>query len=145
MALTANKEQITIRPDTLKPIRNMNVASSTEIFEGAIVAVDASGDAINGPTTGAFLFMGFARGTVNNTGAATTDTPLRVEKGALEQLTMDSAPSDVDLGKPVYYTDDDEVSLTIVVTTGVAGSQVGVLHSIVSGTTIFVDTQKSIT
>ncbi len=145
MALTANKETITVRPDMLKPVRNMNVASATEIFAGAMVVVDGSGDAINAPATGALLWMGFARNFVNNTGAATTDTPLLVEKGAVEQLTMDSGPSDVDLGKPVYYTDDDEISLTIVPSTGVAGSQVGVLHSIVSGTTVLVDTQKSIT
>ena len=145
MALTDNKIRKMERPDLEIPIR-LNVAAGENIFVGAIVALDGSGNAINALITGAEFFMGITPNGFDNTGGGiTTDTPLEVVKGQIEELTMDSSPSDVDLGKKVYYTDDDKVSLTIVVTTGIPESQVGVLRQIVSGTTVDVDTSKAIT
>lgn len=146
MALTDNKSREIQRPDLSIPT-NINAKGTIKFFRGAII-VNNAGEADNAPVTGALPFLGFARAFLDLTGLASqTNKDFQIEKGAIEKMVMDVAPSETDIGKKVYYVADDKVSLTIVVTTGVPESQVGVLHEIetAGGVDVFIDTSKAIT
>ncbi len=146
MALSDNKERKFQQAQLIKKF-NMNVAANTEIFEGAAIALDADGNAIPAPATGAFSFMGIAANYVDNLAPidATTNFPLVVDSGQIEQMTMDVAPDPEDIRGALFYTDDNEVSFTKVAVTGVAGSQVGILWKIIDGTEVLVDLSKALT
>lgn len=128
MALTENTLHDGQRPDLSKPRPPETVAATTEIFAGAFVAFDGSGDLVNAPATGALTFAGIANNYYNNTGVgATTTNVLEFEPMELLKYAVTGAAA-TNIGEKVYYTDDDALSMTIVPATGVAGSQVGRLH-----------------
>jgi len=146
MALTSAKKR-KVTPLGRDPIvKHFNIATATTIFAGAHVSLNATnGEAKNAPVTGAEFYMGIAQNTVDNqTGSSTTDFPLIVETESIERMVMDVAPDPEDIGQPVYYTDNDEVSLTIVAVTGVAQSQVGILTKIISGTDVQILQNKAV-
>jgi hypothetical protein len=142
MALTENTVHEFQRPQDAKR-RKINVAASTEIFKGAFIAIDAAGDAINAPATGAFTFVGVAEEYYNNTAVtATTDFPLSVRFEDILKHAVTGA-TEIVVGNKVYYTADDALSMTIVGGTGVAGSQVGRLQGFHKDTTPLVDLSKN--
>lgn len=129
MALTANKERITQRPD-LAFETYFNVAASLEIFQGALLSVDASGNIVKAVSTA--RCAGVAYEYYNNTVASPTTTkPLRVEYNHIEQFTL-AGVTDAAIDTLVYATADD--TLTLTPNTCI----VGYIRKI-SGTTIWVE------
>ncbi len=127
MALSDNTLHQFQRPDLATPVSPVNVAAATTIYAGAFVAIDGSGDAIPAPATGASPYIGIAKNKVENPGAITTNKPLELLAAKILIHAVTGATADL-IGDPVYYTDDDALSMTIVPSTGVARSQVGTLH-----------------
>ena len=93
-------------------IRNLNVAAAETIYKGAIVAIDAAGDAIAAPAAQNEEFVGIAEESYDNSaGAITTGNPLQVRCSGLVEMTL-AAVTDADLGKAVYYVDDETGTVT---------------------------------
>lgn len=113
MALTKAKRRITRLPDS-NPTRGMQVAASVEIFAGAIVAMDASGFAIPAPATQDAEFAGIAKEGFDNSASLTEtdEKELEIEAGHLEKILLNTTPALTDIGKAVYYVDDEKVTFT---------------------------------
>jgi hypothetical protein len=143
MALTAHKSRKIKDPDDIK-VRNMNVAASTVIYNGAIVAIDGSGDVTPAPASQATQVVGIARNGFDNSASltATTDRPLVVEIGQVELFEFDAAIDDTDVGSAVWYVDDEQVSTTNPAT--IAGAQIGTLLRVEATPNGWVDTSKAV-
>jgi hypothetical protein len=99
------------------------------LYNGAIVTLNATGEGAPADPARLEFFMGIARDGYDNTGgAATTDHELIVETGHIELMKFNGAITDADIGKKVWYVDDEFVTLTDPVT--IAQAQVGVLVSV---------------
>jgi hypothetical protein len=142
MALTDNRVVESQRPDMAFPRPPQDVAASQTIYRGAFVAFDGSGNLIPAPATGANTFAGVADTYyLESTASPTTDKPVRLQPIAILKHAVTGAV-DTNIGEKVYYTADDTLSMTIVPTTGVAGSQVGRLHGFHKDGTPLVDMTK---
>ncbi len=133
MALTDNLRRKTA-DDVLKErgIR-MNMNAASEIFEGSIVYRDnTTGRAVITGATGNNRVAGIARNHVNNTGAITTDKPLFVVRGHLEEMTVGGTSASTE-GDPVYAVIDDDANLT-----SASRSLVGFVYEHISGTLNYV-------
>lgn len=120
--------------------RNVDVAAGAVIWQGAIVAGTATG-AVPAPGAQNEPFIGIAKFSYDNTGAAlTTDQPLELEVGQMELLTLSTTPVQDDLGKPVYYVDDQTVTLT---PPADLTTRVGTIARIKSGSLIYVNTKNN--
>ena len=129
MALTAAQTIKVSRPDLSTPPSEVGVAAATTIYKGAIVVANGSAFGTNAPTDGDLRFLGIARETADNATGAAGDINVQfapVELWHYPVTGTTGAPEEISL--PVYYTDDDTLSLTIVAGTGVAQSQVGAIE-----------------
>lgn len=92
------------------------VAADTRIFRGALVALDASGNAIPATTSTANI-RGVAMAEADNTGGAAGDVAVGTAKGVFhfKQTGLDRT----DIGADVYVGDDQTVAASG--TTNVAG------------------------
>ncbi len=142
MALTDNITVTFQRPDLSKPSPPMNAAAAVELFTGAFLCFDGSGDIVPAPVTGALVFAGVSKEHIDNlTGAITTDKPVEFQTVEILKYAVTGADN-TNIGDKVYYTDDNVLSMTIVPSTGVAGSQVGRLHGFDTDSTALTDFSK---
>lgn len=138
-ALTVNKKR---RPQTnFSRNRKFKVAATTEIFEGAMVAIDAAGNLV--PASGILRFVGIAAHDFDNSaGAITVDRVIAVNIGQIEQVNAGVAPDPEDIGLPAFFTDDNTITITPPIAPALQNAMVGTLYDIISGTTVEIDTSK---
>jgi hypothetical protein len=90
------------------------VAAATKIWQGSLVALNASGNAVPGSVATTLKGFGRAEGTVDNTGGAAGDQTVDVKKGIFR--FGNSAGGDLiaraDIGNDCYIVDDQTVAKT---------------------------------
>lgn len=102
------------------------VKAGAKIFDGALVALDATGYAIAGDVAVGLLAAGRAEEFVDNTSGADGDVTVRVRRGVFKWANDTVGPvTSEDLLKPCYILDDETVTITA---TGasVAGTIIGI-------------------
>ena len=109
-ALTENSMRNTQKP--LVPIKTyFDVPASTEIFKGAICHINAAGEATPVDGVATKIVAGIAAEYYKSGASATTNKPLPVEFNHLVWLPT-GALTKADIGKAVYASDDNTVTLT---------------------------------
>ncbi len=83
------------------------VAASTQIFNGALVALNAAGEAIPAIPTGAVM-RGVALTEADNTTGAAGDATVEIDRGPY-LVTNDGSLDRTDIGTDVYVIDDNTV------------------------------------
>ena len=90
------------------------VAADTKIFAGALVVLNAAGDAAPGSTATGLTARGVAAATADNTGGAAGDIAVDVRKGVFR--FNNSAGADeitrAEIGDDCYIVDDETVAKT---------------------------------
>lgn len=89
------------------------VAAATIIYKGALVALNAAGDAIPAINTAGFIVVGIADHQVDNSGGAAGDLSVVCMRGSFS-LNGEGGdlPTAALLGRPVYAASDNEVEAT---------------------------------
>lgn len=109
-ALTANRNT----PSRSGDLREPPVKGATTIFQGAMVAIDASGAAVPAASVAALKVIGRAENAVDNSAGATGDRRVKARPGIFR--FDNSAAGDLiglkDVGSPCYAVDDHTVALT---------------------------------
>ena len=87
------------------------VEAATIISDGAIVALDVSGNALDAASTVTGIAIGRADGGVDNSAGAAGALKVRVKRGVFS-LALDTThpPTKADIGKRVFMTAPDTVS-----------------------------------
>jgi hypothetical protein len=110
MALTAERD--TKQKEGV--FRVLPVAASTKIYQGALVAVNASSLAVPGATATTLKAAGRAEETVDNSAGSAGDKKISVRRGVFQYAN--SADADLialkDIGANCYIVDDQTVALT---------------------------------
>ncbi|MDE0901209.1 MAG: hypothetical protein OSA41_05785 [Erythrobacter sp.] len=110
MALSADRNT----PRKEGDFRQFPVAADTKIFAGALVCLNAAGDATPGAVATTLTAVGRAEAQADNTGGAAGDLSVDVRKGTFRYAN--SAAADEigreDIGKTAYVVDDETVALT---------------------------------
>ncbi len=89
------------------------VAASTTVFAGAIVMIDASGNAIEGATATGQIAVGRCENTVNNDSGSAGDFDVEIRTGIFAYENSGGDPVTVaDIGNDVFIEDDQTVSRT---------------------------------
>lgn len=90
------------------------VAASTKIYQGAIVAVNASSLAVPGATSTTLKAAGRAEETVDNTAGSAGDKKISVRRGIFQYANSASTDEIAlkDIGSNAYIVDDQTVALT---------------------------------
>ena len=110
MALSADRNT----PRVEGPIRRRPVAADTVIYTGALVAQNASGNAVPGSTATGLTALGRAEARADNTGGSAGDVTVQVRRGIFRFNNSSSADliEGDDIGKTAYIVDDETVALT---------------------------------
>ncbi len=90
------------------------VAATTKIFNGSLVALDASGNAVPASTSTSLTAVGRAESTVDNSGGSAGDQVVRVRQGTFRFANSADADAitQAEVGKPCYLVDDQTVAKT---------------------------------
>jgi len=107
MALTDNRSTPRRNADDV----NDPVASAQKIFQGAIVMLNASGNAIKGVTATGLTPRGVAQALVDNTSGADGDVSIAARKGCF-RFKNDASIARADIGGTAYVVDDETVAKT---------------------------------
>ncbi|KTE24455.1 MULTISPECIES: hypothetical protein [unclassified Sphingopyxis] len=93
---------------------NRAVAANVKIWQGAFVALSATGYATPGAVATTLKADGIALSTVDNTGGAAGDKTVEVEKGVFQfkNSTAGDAIAIADIGNDCYIVDDETVAKT---------------------------------
>lgn len=108
MALTADRDT----PERAGVDFSFPVAAATKIYAGALVALDAAGDAVPGSAATTLTAVGRADEQVDNTGAA-GDKVIAVRKGVFRFVNSGTDPiTRAEIGADAYIVDDETVAAT---------------------------------
>lgn len=109
MALTADRDT----PERAGVDFSFPVAAATKIYAGALVALNAAGDAVPGATATTLTAVGRADEQVDNTGAA-GDKVVAVRKGVFRfgNSAAGDAITKAEIGADAYIVDDETVAGT---------------------------------
>lgn len=109
MALTADRDT----PERAGVDFSFPVAAATKIYAGALVALNAAGDAVPGATATTLTAVGRADEQVDNTGAA-GDKVVAVRKGVFRfgNSAAGDAITKAEIGDSAYIVDDETVAGT---------------------------------
>lgn len=90
------------------------VAADTLIFAGALVCLDASGNAVPGATSTTLKARGVAQEQVDNTGGAAADLSVESRRGVFQFANSTSTDqiTRADIGSDCYIVDDQTVAKT---------------------------------
>lgn len=89
------------------------VAAGETIFEGSLVALDASGNAVPGSTATTLTARGRALEQADNSGGAAGDIDVKVEAGVYRFVNSGADPIDrTHIGGKAYIVDDQTVAAT---------------------------------
>jgi len=108
MALAANVLRSQKRDQSL----SLEVKTAVNIFQGAMVCVDATGYAIPAADVAANIFQGIAQEQKDNTSGASGALKVIVERPDRFIATLASAAI-TDIGLDVYISDDDTLTKTV--------------------------------
>lgn len=101
------------------------VKANTKIFDGSLVALDATGYAVPGTTADTLIAAGRAEVFVDNTGGADGAVSVKVRRGVFKFDNDDTDPVTAqDIKKDCYILDDETVTM-LAVGTSVAGKVIG--------------------
>lgn len=118
MALTAGRNTVEIQDGKTLVLP---VKANTKIFEGSLVALDATGHAVPGSTAEGLKAAGRAEEFVDNTGGADGAKMVKVRRGVFKWNNDDAEPvTEEDYMKDCYIKDDETVTM-LAVGTSVAG------------------------
>lgn len=110
MAITADRDT----PERSGVDFSFPVAAATKIYAGALVCLNAAGNAVPGATSTTLIAVGRADEQVDNTGGAIGDKVVAVRKGVFR--FNNSAASDAitkaEIGDSAYIVDDARVAKT---------------------------------
>lgn len=108
----------------------LDVNGGDVIYKGALVCLDANGDAIPGDTlaNGAVYAAGIAQSTVDNSAGSDGDKPIQVTAGIGKFINADSI-GDADVGKPFFVVDDQTVAKSSSSGTRIAGGFIAQVDS----------------
>lgn len=106
-ALTSERNTVLIAAGGLEFTRELEVASGSKIFAGAMAAVDSSGKAVPAVSSGAITVVGRAENTAS--GGQTVKTRSGI---FLYNNDTTSSAGVADIGKKAYVADDNTVTLT---------------------------------
>ena len=125
-ALTAARSTKKMGQDPIVTLLEFNIAATTELFQGGIVVIDASGNAVAGGTAGAFCAGMAKRGrrvvattteavgyeTLDNNPGSAGDVDVQVEQGVFKfgNSTAADAIAAGDVGYDCYVVDDQTVA-----------------------------------
>ena len=112
------------------------VAGSTTIYAGSLVALNASGYAVPAANTAGFKFLGVAMEHVDNSSGSNGDKTVRVRRKGVFRFDA-SGMAITDIGASVYVSDDHTVAKST--TNSVA---CGKIAEFVSATEVGVDIDK---
>lgn len=110
MALSADRNT----PRKEGDLRQFPVAAATIIYAGALVCIDAAGNAVPGATATTLTAVGRADQHVDNAGGAAGDLTVDVRKGIF-RFGNSAAADEIgpeDIGSTAYVVDDETVALT---------------------------------
>ena len=109
-ALTAPRSTVERSGTTRQP----PVKAATQIFQGAMVAIDGSGFAVPAAATATLKVIGRAEDTANNTAGANGDIDVRVSVGIYrwQNSAAGDAITRAHIGADCYAVDDQTVALT---------------------------------
>lgn len=84
----------------------------SQVFKGAMVALDASGNAVDVTEATGLIICGIAEESVDNTDGSNGDLRVTVRAGVfkLANATAGDAITAADIGNPAYATDNETVS-----------------------------------
>ena len=103
------------------------VAASTQIYKGAIVAVNATGYLIPAADTAGIIVVGIANENVDNSGGSDGDLSCIVQKGVAGLRPGATAPTQAEVGRTVTVLTDAEITTAAITTNDIAA---GTLDSI---------------
>lgn len=108
MALTEDRNTIMKDGETLNP----EVAASTKIYGGSIVARNSSGYAVPGSDAAGLKVMGRAEEQIDNTSGANGDETIEVrrKKAFVFKNSSTNAVTIAHVGTDIYVEDDETVS-----------------------------------
>lgn len=113
-SLTAARNTVRVGVDAV--IRDFTdpVAAGQMIYAGAIVCLDASGNAVKGATATTLSARGIAQKSANNSNGAAGDIRVEVSRGAywLSNSTAADAITRAEIGDNCYIVDDQTVAKT---------------------------------
>lgn len=134
MAVTSN--QLTKMQDGDKV--SIPVAASTNIYQGTLVYINASGYADDDTATGVNAFAGIAISQADNSSGSNGDIEVEVWTEGNFELTG-SGFAQTDVGMPIYADDNYTLSLTL----GATSVRVGTIKRYVSSTKHIVEIKPS--
>lgn len=110
MALTADRDT----PERSGVDFSFPVAAATKIYAGALVCLNAAGNAVPGATSTTLIAVGRADEQVDNTGGAIGDKVVAVRKGVFRfnNSTAGDAITKAEIGDSAYIVDDARVAKT---------------------------------
>ena len=85
------------------------MAAAAKIFAGAIVCLNAAGDAVKGSVSTTLKVRGIAQETVDNTNGAAGNENIPSRKGVFH-LAQDGTITRADIGGTAYIVDDQTVA-----------------------------------
>ena len=109
MTLTADRNTLAKEGNYI----NAPAAAAKKIFAGALVALDASGNATPGAVATTLKSAGRAEEFVDNSSGAAGDARVTIRKGVFKYGNFASdAITRADIGNPCYIVDDEQVAKT---------------------------------
>ena len=100
-------------PEFLGDIQDYPVKAATTIYGGAIVCLDAAGQAVPGSTATGLICVGRAERRADNSGGANGDIRVRVRRGVFRWVNQTGSSNSfaaAQIGDDAYITDDQTVS-----------------------------------
>lgn len=87
------------------------LAGAEQIYEGALVEVNAAGYAVNGGDDAGAVFAGVAQESVNNAGGAAGDKEVVVRSGGIVQVKTNFSAAQTNVGDEVCLVDNQTIGL----------------------------------
>jgi hypothetical protein len=109
MALSASRDTKRRGSDVLLEDLEFDVAASTKIYQGSMVATDASGNAVPASASAALIVWGRAELEADNSAGIAGAKKVRVKRGAFRWKNGDTIVK-ADIGKLCYASDDETVN-----------------------------------
>lgn len=102
------------------------VKAGTKVYDGSLVALDATGYAVPGDTAVGLIAAGRAEEFVDNTGGADGALTVKVRRGVFKFDNDETDPVTAqDIMKDCYILDDETVTM-LAVGTSIAGKVIGI-------------------
>jgi hypothetical protein len=117
------------------------VVATDIIYAGALVSVNAAGNAVPGNDTAGQIFVGVAMERADNATGNAGDKTVNVRRRGLFKLTLGTAISQVNVGDNVFLVDDQTVDVTAQCTNKI---WCGIIAGYIDSTHAWVDIEPAI-